>query len=115
VDYVPKELWAYHTTTTMTPTGATPFALTYEIEAIIPVKVGSPSFHVSHYNLGLNDEGIKLHLDLLQERRDKAQITWVAYQDRVTRYFNQTINLQKFQLGDWVLRKVSLITNDPND
>ncbi len=65
----------------MTPTGATPFALTYGTEAIIPAEVGSPSFHVTHYNSGLNDEGIKLHLDLLQERRDEVQVTWLAYQD----------------------------------
>jgi hypothetical protein len=49
VDYVPEVLWAYRTTT-RTPTGATPFALTYGTEAVIPAEVGSPSFRVSHYN-----------------------------------------------------------------
>jgi hypothetical protein len=41
--------------------------------------VGSPSFRVLHYNPGLNDEGIKLHLDLLLEKRDEAHVTWAAY------------------------------------
>jgi hypothetical protein len=67
---------------------------------------------VSHYNLGLNDEGISLHLDLLQERRDEAQIIWVAYQRRVACYFNKTMNPRKFQVGDWVLRKVNLMNKD---
>jgi hypothetical protein len=98
-EYVPEVLWAYRTTT-HTPTGATPFSLTYSSEAVIPAEVGSPSFWVSHYNPGLNEEGIKLNLDLLQERRDEAQVTSAAYQDRVARYFNKTVNPQKFQLGD---------------
>jgi hypothetical protein len=77
-EYVPEVLWAYRITT-RTPTGATPFSLTYGTEAVIPTEVGSPSFQVSHYNSGLNDEGIKLNLELLQERRDEAQVTWAAY------------------------------------
>jgi len=77
-EYVPEVLWAYHTTT-RTPTGATPFSLTYGSEVVIPAEFGSPSFRVSHYNLGLNDEGIKFNKDLLQERRDEAQVTWAAY------------------------------------
>ncbi|XP_062147754.1 uncharacterized protein LOC133856715 [Alnus glutinosa] len=113
-EYVPEVLWAYRTTT-QTPTGATPFSLEYGSKAVIPAEVGSPSFRVSHYNPGLNDEGIKFNLDLLQERRDEAQVTWAAYQDRAARYFNKTVNPQKFQLGDWVLRKVSPITKDPTE
>jgi hypothetical protein len=58
---------------------------------------------------------MKLILDLLQERRDEAQVIWASYQDRAARYFNKTVNPQKFQLGDWVLRKVSPITRDPNE
>jgi hypothetical protein len=42
-EYVPEALWAYRTTT-RTPTGATPFSLTYGTEAVIPAEVGSPSF-----------------------------------------------------------------------
>jgi hypothetical protein len=46
---------------------------------VIPAEVGSPSFRVAYYNPGLNDEKAKLHLDLLQEKRDDAQVTWAAY------------------------------------
>jgi hypothetical protein len=113
-EYVPEVLWAYRTTT-RTPTGATPFSLAYGSEAVIPAEVGSPSFRVSHYNPRLNDEGIKLNLGLLQERRDEAQVTWAAYQDRADRYFNKTVNPRKFQLEDWVLRKVSSIIKDPTE
>jgi hypothetical protein len=105
-EYVPEVLWDYRTTT-RTPTGATPFSLAYGFEAVIPAEVRSPSFRIAHYNPGLNDEGIKLNLDLLQERRDEAQVTWAAYQNRAARYFNKTVNPRKFHLGDWVLRKVN--------
>jgi hypothetical protein len=59
--------------------------------------VGSPSFRVAYYNPGLNDERVKLHLDLLPEKRDDAQVTWAAYQDRTARYFNKMVVPRKFQ------------------
>jgi len=64
VEYIPEVLWSYRTTV-RTPTGDTPFSLTYGTEAVIPAEVGSPSFRVAYYNPGLNDEGISLNLDLL--------------------------------------------------
>jgi hypothetical protein len=41
---------------------------------VIPVEVGSPSFKVASYNPGLNDEGINLNLDLLQEKKEEMMI-----------------------------------------
>jgi len=76
---------------------------------VIPVEVGSPSFREAYYNPGLNDEKDKVYLDLLQEKRDDAQVTWAA------RYFNKQVVPKKFQLRDWVLRKVSLMTKDPTE
>jgi hypothetical protein len=64
VEYILEVLWSYRTTV-RTPTGDTPFSLTYGTEAVILAKVGSLSFRVAYYNLGLNDEGISLNLDLL--------------------------------------------------
>jgi hypothetical protein len=73
VEYVPKVLWSYHTTT-RTLTGDTCFSFTYGTEVVIPVEVGSPSFKVASYNPGLNDEGINLNLDLLQEKKEEMMI-----------------------------------------
>jgi hypothetical protein len=64
VEYVLEVLWSYRTTR-RTPTGETPFSLTYGAEAVIPVEVRSPSFRVAYYNPGLNDEKAKVYLDLL--------------------------------------------------
>jgi hypothetical protein len=78
VKYVPEVLWSYRKTV-RTPTGETPSALIYGMKAVIPAEVGSPSFRISHYNPGLNEKGIVLHLDLLQERREDARVAWMAY------------------------------------
>jgi hypothetical protein len=64
VDFLLEELWSYRTTT-LTATRETPFSLTFGIEAVIPVEVRSLSYRFEHYNLGLNSEGMKLHLNLL--------------------------------------------------
>ncbi|XP_059436621.1 uncharacterized protein LOC132169636 [Corylus avellana] len=76
---LPEVLWAY-CTTKRTPTEENPYALTFGTEAVIPAEVGSGSFCVETFKSKLNDEGLKLHLDLLQEKRDQAQITLAAYQ-----------------------------------
>jgi hypothetical protein len=71
VDYLLEVLWSYRTTVP-TPKGETPFSLAFGSEAVISVEVGSVSFHVKHYNLDMNDEGIHLSLDLLSDRRGNA-------------------------------------------
>jgi len=112
VEYLPEVLWSYRTTI-RTPIGETPFALTYGMKAMILAEVGSPSFRVAHYNPGLNEEGINLHLNLLQERYEDARAVWTAYQHRVAWYFDKKVKLRKFKIGDWVLRKVNLMTREP--
>ena len=68
-DDLPEVLWAYRNTR-RTSTEETPYALTFETEAVIPVKLGLRSLRVGTFRAETNDEGPKLHLDLLQEKRD---------------------------------------------
>jgi hypothetical protein len=99
--------------TPRTPTGDNPYGLTFSSEAVIPVEIGSTSTRVQYYDLAKNDEGLKLSLDLIEERREKASLTLAAYQQRVSQYFNQRVHPRKFVIGDWVLHKVTLATKDP--
>ena len=52
---LPNVLWAYMTTT-RTPTGETPFRLTYSTEAVIPVKVGVTSVRREMFREESNDD-----------------------------------------------------------
>lgn len=54
---------------TRTPTGETPFRLTFKSEAVIQVEVGLTSYKIAHHDGGKNEEGICLQLDLLDEIR----------------------------------------------
>jgi hypothetical protein len=106
-DDLPEVLWAYRTTR-RTPTKETLYALAFETEVIIPAKLGSGNHRVKTFKTEANNEGLKLHLDLLQERRDRAQIAMSAYQERVARYFNKKVKPRSFGVGDLVLRKVTI-------
>ena len=72
-------LWAYRTTT-RTPTGETPFRLTYGTEAIIPIKVVVNSTRRTLFSEEGNDEKLRLNLDCLDEVIDKASSRMTKYQ-----------------------------------
>ena len=48
----------------------------------------------------MNDKGIRLSLDLLSERREDAQATMVAYQQRTARYFNKKVKSRQLKIED---------------
>ncbi|KAL5549671.1 hypothetical protein UlMin_004902 [Ulmus minor] len=73
VDELPRVLWAYRTTC-RTSTNETPFSMTYGTEAVVPTEIGEPSFRVEQFNPKSNVEGLSLNLDLLEIKRDNAQI-----------------------------------------
>ena len=52
---LPNVLWAYRTTA-RTPTGETPFKLTYGTEAVIPVEVGVTGTRWAAFNEEENDD-----------------------------------------------------------
>jgi hypothetical protein len=83
------------------------YALAFETEAIILAELGSRRYRVEAFKLKTNDEGLKLHLDLLLEKHDQAQITMLAYQEKVAKYFNRRVKHRSFKVGDLVLRKVT--------
>ena len=98
-----------------TPTEETPYALAFRTKVIILVELGSGNYRVEAFKPEANDEGLKLHLDLLQEKCDRAQIIMSAYQERVAKYFNRKVKPRSFKVGDLVLCKVTLATKDPTE
>ena len=76
---MPNVLWAYKTTA-RTPTGETPFRLTYGTEAIIPVEVGMNSNRQEMFHEDSNDDQLRVNLDCLDEVRDEASNKMTKYQ-----------------------------------
>jgi len=55
-----------------TPTGETPFNLTYSIEAVILVEVGITNIRREFFNEDVNDGYLRTNLDYLDEVRDES-------------------------------------------
>ncbi|XP_057962233.1 uncharacterized protein LOC131153791 [Malania oleifera] len=74
---LPSLIWAYHTTKRAV-TGETPFMLIFGAEAVIPAKVGIPSWRRQYFNEQTNNEELKSEIDLLEERQDQfLQANWL--------------------------------------
>jgi hypothetical protein len=101
--------------TVSSATSETPYSLAFGVEAVIPVEIGSPNFRIQHYNPGFNSTGLKLHLDLLEEKREDARVRTFAYQEKAARYYNKRVKPQSFNTGDWVLRRITTAAKDPTE
>ena len=84
---LPSVLWAYRTMA-QTLTGETPFNLTYDTEAVIPVEVGLTSLRREFFDEQRNDDQLKLKLDCLDEVRDRASQRMTKYQQKMAEYYN---------------------------
>ena len=109
---LPSVLWAYRTTT-RTPTGETPFRLTYGNEAVIPAEIGLTSYRVDNHDEARNDEAICLQLDLVDEVRAIAEQRLARYQNRMAKHYNSRVRQRDFKVEDLVLRKVMGAARDP--
>ncbi|GFZ03434.1 hypothetical protein Acr_16g0000580 [Actinidia rufa] len=84
---LPSILWAYHTTSRI-PTGETPYSMVFGTESVIPVEIGVPSFRTLNFYKESNEAELRLNLDLLEEKREKAEIRQAAYKCQVAKYYN---------------------------
>jgi hypothetical protein len=111
VEELPSILWAYRTTVRV-PTGETPFKLTFGTEAVIPVEIGLTTLRTTFHKEEENEGQLRLNLDLLDETRDKAARRITLYQEKMAKYYNTKVKLRRFEIGDWVLRKITQATKD---
>ena len=108
-----KAFWAYRTTTRVL-TGETPFRLTFGTEAVIPVEVGLTSYRVKTYEDQKNQQEFNNNLDLFDKVREEAIKQMAKHKEAMARYYNRKVKVRRFNIGDFVLRKVSQVTNDPS-
>ncbi|XP_020420718.1 uncharacterized protein LOC109949474 [Prunus persica] len=84
-------------------------------EAVAPVVIGQPTYRTSTYDATANDEQLALNLDFIDELRDQSSMHNVAYKQRIAKYYDSRVKPRAFKMGDWVMRKVSLATKNPNE
>ncbi|KAL0286527.1 UNVERIFIED_CONTAM: hypothetical protein Scaly_2790700 [Sesamum calycinum] len=93
-----EALWAYMTTV-RTPTQATPYALVYGVEAILPLEQQIPSLRIAIQEGLTEEENAQIRLEVLEvldEKRLEAQQRLEYYQARLSRAFNKKVHLRSF-------------------
>ena len=111
-DELPGVLWAYRMTV-RTPTGEIPFKLAYGSETVIPVEVHMANHRVTMYQDKDNEEQLRLNLDLIDEVRTDADKRTARYKNLMARQHDAMVKPMRFNIGDLVLKKVSLATRNP--
>ena len=111
-DELPGVLWAYKMTV-RTPTGETPFKLAYGSEAVIPAEVHMVNHRVMTYQDKDNEEQLRLNLDLIDEVRTDAEHKTARYKNLMARQYDAMVKSRRFNIGDLVLKKVSLAVKNP--
>ncbi|XP_075670093.1 uncharacterized protein LOC142639840 [Castanea sativa] len=101
---LPNVLWAYRTTV-RTPTGETPFGLTYGTKVVIPIEVGVTSMRREVFHKNSNDDQLKINLDCLDEVRKEASQKMTKYQQKMVEYYNKRVKRKRLDIGDLVLTK----------
>ncbi|RVW99877.1 Gypsy retrotransposon integrase-like protein 1 [Vitis vinifera] len=105
VEELPGVLWAYRTTPGR-PTGNTPFALTYGMDAVIPTEIGLPTIRTDAAKQEDANTELGRNLDWADEVRESAAIRMADYQQRASAHYNRKVRPRNFKNGTLVLRKV---------
>ena len=79
--------------------------MTYEIEAVIPLKTGFPMSRTSSFNPNSNNGFLEKSLDLIEEKRENAIVQLAYYQHKLKQGYDANVKLRPLVPGDLVLRK----------
>nr|CAN82409.1 hypothetical protein VITISV_023301 [Vitis vinifera] len=105
LEELPGVLWAYRTTPGR-PTGNTPFALAYGMDAVIPTEIGLPTIRTDAAKQSDANMELGRNLDWTDEVRESAAIRMANYQQRASAHYNRKVRPRAFKNGTLVLRKV---------
>ena len=93
-DELPEVLWAYKMIVRR-PIDISPFALTYEMEAIIPAEIGMPKLQID-VPKQLSTETIVKDLDIVDELREIAAVRIASYHRRLANLYNRRVKPRVF-------------------
>src|SRR5262249_35004090 len=102
-----EALWAYRTSIS-TPTGQTPYSLTYGTEAIPPYEILIPSLRVQlseELSIDERRDSLLAQLELLDEKRIKAANHARMYQSRISQFYEKKVIERKFKVGEMVAKR----------
>ena len=105
MEELPGVLWAYRTTPGW-PTGNTPFALAYGMDAVIPTEIGLPTIRTEAAKQDDTSVELGRNLDWEDEVRESVAIWMADYQQSAYAHYNRKVRPRSFKNGTLVLRKV---------
>nr|GEW56952.1 reverse transcriptase domain-containing protein [Tanacetum cinerariifolium] len=73
---------------------------------IIPAEIGMLTYRTAVVDVVYNDEELRLNLDLLEERRERAAIGEDKFKLKMTKYYNARVRGVTFRLCDFVYRSI---------
>jgi len=82
VEELSHVLWT-HQTTPRRSTGETPFSMTYEAEAVIPLEAGFPTLRTSSFNPSDNNGLLEKSLDFIEKMRENVMVQLAYYQHKL--------------------------------
>lgn len=103
--------WSYRTTK-RTSTKETPFSLAFSIEAVIPLEIGISSFYTAAYDEIENKKALRRDLDLVEERKNGAELRNTTYKQCNTKYYDLKVRKWASKVRSLVLRRVFLATRE---
>lgn len=101
---LPGVLWAYRITFRQ-PIGATPFTFSYEMENVIPIKVGMPTTRMIVQGQRDDNQELKRQLDWEDEIRENAAIQMASYRQRAIAHYNKKSPPRIFHIETLLLRR----------
>ena len=96
-----------------TPIGETPFKPAYGSKADIPIEVHMANHRIMKYQDKDNEEQLHLNLDLIDKVRMDAEQRIARYKNLMAKQYDAMVKPRHFNIGDLVLKKVSLATKNP--
>nr|GEX23935.1 reverse transcriptase domain-containing protein [Tanacetum cinerariifolium] len=103
LEELPHVLWT-HRTMIKSSNDDILFSLTYRTKAVIPAEIRMPTYRTAVVDAVHNDEELRLNLDLLEERHERAVICEAKSKLNMTKYYNARVRGITFRQGDFFYR-----------
>nr|GEZ51784.1 reverse transcriptase domain-containing protein [Tanacetum cinerariifolium] len=71
---------------------------------VIPAEIRMPTYRIAAVDVVRNNEELRLNLDLLEERRERAAISKAKAKTKMMKYYNARVRGVAFKPGDFVYR-----------